>query len=128
MCANEENVSEDPPGIYSRSIDPNYLNSFEPVVINVFYWQVNDEFGNSTNPLTQNTALASIAYLNMEFNDINIFFKYRGIGELNSPPEVPLRIFDPSISNSCAIQTKRVYHLHQSLLQYPDHHLHPNLQ
>ena len=101
-CATEENTNPDPSGIYSRSIDPNYLATFEPVVINVYYWRVNDEFGNSTNPLTEDQALASIAYLNQEFNDINVFFKYRGLGEFNSPPNVPLRI---SSSGSCLPQT-----------------------
>lgn len=105
FCATEDSGEPSPTEFYSRSTDINYLKSFDPVVINVFYWRVNDEFGNSSNPITEDDALASIAHLNMEFNDINIFFKYRGIGELNSPPEVPLRVFDPNEPDPCAIHT-----------------------
>jgi hypothetical protein len=78
----------------SGSIDPVYLTTFEPKLINVYYWQVNDANGNygvDAEPANQafeqttQEALKSIAKLNQEFNQYNIFFKYRGVGQMDSP-------------------------------------------
>lgn len=69
---------------YSYSIDPQFLASFEPVVFNVFYWGINKDDGTSEAPMTEELALASVATLNIFYNQYNIFFKYRGIDYINS--------------------------------------------
>ncbi len=79
---------------FSHSTDPEVLYAKEPKVLNVKFWQVNKyggQFGddpNQNNDITVNEVLASIAYLNKEFNQYNIFFKYRGLGQFDSPETV----------------------------------------
>ena len=78
-----ENISE---SIYSGSSDPSYLAGFEPVVLNVYYWEIRDQDGNEPfEPLTERIALESIANLNIHYNPIGIFFKFRGLDSFNSP-------------------------------------------
>ena len=78
----------------SGSIDPAFLDTFEPKLFNVYYWQVNDangNFGATGTPGdealedTKIKALQSIAYLNQQYNEFKIFFKYRGVGQIDSP-------------------------------------------
>lgn len=78
----------------SGSIDPAFLDTFEPKLFNVYFWQVNDANGNfGTAGIPGNEALEetitkglqSIAYLNQQFNEFKIFFKYRGVGQIDSP-------------------------------------------
>jgi hypothetical protein len=73
---------------YTASIDPAYLAAFEPVVLNVHYWQINAPDGSNPYPINEQLALESIAMLNIEFNQYNIFFKYRGLDEFDSPDNV----------------------------------------
>lgn len=49
---------------------------------------MNEANGDNDFPLTEEIVLNAIANLNMEFNPSNIFFKYRGFGELDSPENV----------------------------------------
>ncbi|MEZ4875248.1 MAG: hypothetical protein R2793_07335 [Flavobacteriaceae bacterium] len=74
---------------YSGSIDPAYLETFEPIVFNIFFWQVNDPNGQFDNPLTQYDVLTAVANLNKAYNDFNVFFKYRGFDTLDSAPNQP---------------------------------------
>ena len=74
------------PEDYSFATDQASIDAFEPVVIDLFYWQINDTNGNSLSPLSEDLVLESVANLNMIFNQHNIFFKYRGFAEINSPP------------------------------------------
>ncbi len=76
--------------MFSYAIDQATMDSFEPVVFNIFFWRVNDANGNSQDPLTETRALETVAALNQEFNSIKVFFKYRGMDEFNSPPDVLL--------------------------------------
>ncbi|MBX2826563.1 MAG: hypothetical protein KTR22_00265 [Flavobacteriaceae bacterium] len=78
----------DTTSIFSGSIDPDYLATFDPVVYNIYFWQVNDANGNNNNPLTEDYVLKAVADINMEYNAFNIFFKYRGLGEMDSPPDI----------------------------------------
>ncbi|MGJ8665596.1 MAG: hypothetical protein ACSHW7_04465 [Patiriisocius sp.] len=59
-----------------------------PVVFNVAFWQVNDSSGYYPDPISENHVLTVIANMNIAFNDIGIYFKYRGLNELNSPANV----------------------------------------
>ena len=70
------------------SIDPDYLASFEPVVINIFFWNVLDDGGNSINnapPINdfEKEALDVVAAANILYNPYNIFFKYLGHGQIH---------------------------------------------
>jgi hypothetical protein len=84
ICATPDITDPDPQGVYSYNTDPTVLGNFEPVVFNIFYWGINKDDGTSTAPLTENLALASVAELNILFNQFNIFFKYYGIDYINS--------------------------------------------
>ena len=91
-----ENNSFNLTSSFSYSTDPNVLYAKEHKVLNVFFWQVNQfngQFGDDPNQsidITEQEALSAIANLNMEFNQYNIFFKYRGLDQFNSPETVLL--------------------------------------
>ncbi len=84
------------PENYSFAIDQETIDSFEPVVLNLFYWQVNDTNGESLAPLTENLVLESVANLNIIYNQYNIFFKYTGFAEINSPPPANVNCYQDS--------------------------------
>ena len=70
-----------------------------PVVFNMAFWQINDEHGNYQEPLTEGYVLTAIANMNMVYNEFGIFFKYRGLQEINSPPNVVHELYDYGISD-----------------------------
>tara|TARA_R110000787_G_scaffold15134_3_gene46800 strand:- start:3142 stop:4686 length:1545 start_codon:yes stop_codon:yes gene_type:complete len=97
VCAyeSEENPSfNQSSDAFSHSIDPAVLYAKDPKVLNVFFWQVNQfngQFGDDPNQdidITEEEVLSAIANLNIEFNPYNIFFKYRGLDQFNSPETV----------------------------------------
>ena len=92
-----------PANIYSGSIDPNYLETFEPVVYNIYFWQVNDPNGGFDDPLTQNTVLTAVANLNIEYNQYNIFFKYRGFGAFNSDTQPHYYFTEEIVLDPCRV-------------------------
>jgi hypothetical protein len=53
--------------------------------------------------LSEEEALESVANLNIAYNGLNVFFKYKGVGDYISPPDLPLKIYDP-ITSSCVDQ------------------------
>ncbi len=70
------------------SIDPDYLATFEPVVINIFFWDVLNDDGQSINNATpfgdfEKEALDVVAEANIMYNPFNIFFKYLGHGQIH---------------------------------------------
>ncbi len=93
-CANLDSTTNYlPQGIFSNSTDPDFLYSMEPIVLNVFFWQVNDQNGNfgssgTQDDVTEEEVLSAVATLNIFYNKYNIFFKYRGLGQFNSPETV----------------------------------------
>lgn len=88
-CATPDSTDPDPIGVYSHSIDPSYLDNFDPVVFNVFFWGIHtldangNEFTHYPNHL--NDFLTAIANLNKVYNEFNIFFKYKGYDTFISP-------------------------------------------
>ncbi|MEE9350439.1 MAG: hypothetical protein V3U80_10365 [Flavobacteriaceae bacterium] len=56
------------------------FTSQQPIVLNVFFHYQNSIPGN----LTETNFLSAIAYLNINFNKFNIFFKYRGFDTTNT--------------------------------------------
>jgi len=95
LCATDDIDIPNLEGVYSNSIDENYLSSMEPVVLNIYYWRVDAPDGSiHPNALTEKRALESIAYLNANYNSIGVFFKYRGMGSFSSPTNVVHKIYD----------------------------------
>jgi hypothetical protein len=80
FCAFDDNASSDPVGVYSYSTDSNYLAQFDPVVLNIFFWGINDSMGNpGVQLLTEEQCLTSVSQLNRVYNGFGIFFKYAGM-------------------------------------------------
>jgi|TARA_B110000908_G_scaffold101268_1_gene119403 hypothetical protein len=87
-CATLSSLNEISLDPFSSKTDPEFLATFDPAVFNIYFWQVNDANGNNNFPLTEQIVLNAVANLNIEFNPSNIFFKYIGFGELDSPENV----------------------------------------
>lgn len=93
-CATTDDNTPDLDGVFSYSDNLATAQSIDPIVLNVFYWQVNSYNGENEDPLTLETVLASVAQLNLIFNNFNIFFKYRGFDEIDSPSGTGITIID----------------------------------
>ncbi len=93
-CVFEEGELPDQTEFYVPfDVDP--LPSLEPIVLNLFFWKVNDSEGNYyNNNFTEYNILAGVAHLNRTYNKFNIFFKYLGYDSFNSPSNVPLILFE----------------------------------
>jgi len=64
---------------FSHNTTQTYLDTFDPIVYNVFIWDIrNDQGGGQGNPLDEYQALTAVAELNKTFNQYKIFFKYHG--------------------------------------------------
>jgi len=100
-CAfnNNEEMNFNSSETFSNSTDPAVLYAKEPIVMNVYFWQVNDRngvFGNSNQgqeDITEEEVLSAIANLNIYYNEYNLFFKYKGLGQFNSPEVVYVEEF-----------------------------------
>lgn len=94
----------DPP-----STQPPTLDGLEPLVLNVYFWKVNDPNGNYGGiNFSEDKFLEAIASANRMYNASNIFFKYRGYEDIDSPSNVYLEPyldtdFD-SIPDTCVLQ------------------------
>lgn len=85
-CATPEPTIPDPAGVYSHSIDPAYFDTdCEPIVLNIYFWGINKPDGTNHYPNRANDVLQAVANLNILYNQFNIFFKYRGFEEIDSP-------------------------------------------
>ena len=70
---------------FSHNTSQTYLDTFDPVVYNVFIWDIrNDQGGGQGNPLNEYEALTAVAELNKTFNEYKIFFKYHGFDIINN--------------------------------------------
>lgn len=70
---------------FSHNTSQTYLDTFDPVVYNVFIWDIrNDQGGGQGNPLNEYEALTAVAELNKTFNEYKIFFKYNGFDIINN--------------------------------------------
>ncbi len=86
-----------------------------PIVVDVFYWQINLPDGSNADHLFEggyrggeagpDTVMRSIRKLNLEFEASNIFFKYRGMDSFNSPVVTndPDGYYNLSLSNQGAM-------------------------
>lgn len=64
--------------MYSRSVDPAYLNNFEPKVLNVFYWNIVKNDGSGPPQLSAEDYLRAQDDLNNAFSNFNICFNLNG--------------------------------------------------
>ena len=70
---------------YSKSADPLILEGYdEPKVYNIFFWGINDDNGNNPTPIDEQMALEAVQNINITFNKLNVYFKYRGYNHFNS--------------------------------------------
>jgi hypothetical protein len=74
--------------VHSYLTDLDDLNTCEPLVLNVKFWKVNDPIGDFYADFSEDNLLAGIALLNITYNKFNIYFKYRGWEEFDSPSNV----------------------------------------
>ncbi len=99
-CANPDYVPIGDTQNYSFSTDPTIYQEADPIVFNVYYWQIRKPDGSYDANFTEEKLLESIAELNIKFNDLNIFFKYRGYDGFNSPTGIIEEIWNPA-TTSC---------------------------
>tara|TARA_R100000353_G_scaffold43121_1_gene34481 strand:+ start:12839 stop:14221 length:1383 start_codon:yes stop_codon:yes gene_type:complete len=84
-CATPESSIPDPAGIYSYSTDLNYFADKDPVVLNIYFWGIKYPNGHNDFENREHDVLQAVANLNIMYNQFNIFFKYRGFEEIDSP-------------------------------------------
>lgn len=100
FCATPSDLYEGDQFIFSNSVDTEFLNNLQPVVLNIFFWQVRDPNGDYYDTeFKEDDLLAGVAFLNQTFNRANIFFKYRGYDGFNSPNNVPITIYEDGDGN-----------------------------
>lgn len=105
ICLTEKDSNPDP-SFYSKSINPVLLSNTEIKVYNIFFWRIRNSLGQiplDQPNLTEEIVLEGVANLNLAYNEFNIFFKYRGISDYISPPDLPLKVYD-YIENECVDQ------------------------
>jgi hypothetical protein len=79
-CATESIDVPDTAGEFSYSTAPLDLATDAPIVLNVFFWQVQEPDGSyGWGEFSEDKVLECIAKLNIFYNQFNIFFKYRGL-------------------------------------------------
>ncbi len=93
ICATPDNNDPEPEGVYSHSIDPAEYTDAEPIVLNIYFWQVKGPNGEYNGDFTEYKALEAVANLNINYNQFNIFFKYRGYDSFDTP-NVPKRRYE----------------------------------
>ncbi len=70
---------------FSHNTTQSYLDTFDPIVYNVFIWDIREVAGGGQgNPLNEYQALTAVAELNKKFNEYKIFFKYQGFDIINN--------------------------------------------
>ncbi|NQV77549.1 MAG: hypothetical protein HQ490_04250 [Lutibacter sp.] len=82
-CITDGNDGPDPPGIYTYSTAFNE-DLYAPVVFNIFYWVIRRDDGTTDFPIDENYILEAVANLNITFNELNVFFKYKGFENLDN--------------------------------------------
>lgn len=110
FCGTFFSEDPDPPGVYSRSIDPAYLINFEPKYYNIFFWGINLSDGTSERPLTKEMVLEVLESMNQSFNQFNICFILKGFDYINSD--------DYYISPGTTGENSIFYHASQNNNQY----------
>ncbi len=87
FCGTPPKTVADPPGVYSKSINPSVLAAFQPKVFNIFYWRINKSDGSYTQPgwpITLERVKESVRLINEQFAPLNICFNLMGMDTINS--------------------------------------------
>ncbi len=87
FCATPPHTLPNPPGVYSKSIDPTYLNNFQSKSFNIFFWGINMDDGSYTSPgwlITLEKVRHSVDLLNEQYASMNICFNLVGMDTINS--------------------------------------------
>ncbi len=73
---------------FTQSTDQTYLDSFEPVVFNVYFWELRQTLGtidpNDTQMDFEKETLDVVAALNIFYNPYNMYYKYYGRGTIDN--------------------------------------------
>ncbi|MEP0265263.1 T9SS type A sorting domain-containing protein [Dokdonia sp.] len=69
---------DDEAGVYSRSVDEDFLATFEPVTFTIFFWGINNDDVSNTPTINEATVQEAITRINNDFNPFNIFFRLKG--------------------------------------------------
>src|SRR5690606_37082624 len=77
-CGTVISGDPDPVGVYSYSDDPEYLDSFEPGIYNIFFWHVKKDAGTGSPTLSYEDYLAAVEKLNEAYNPYKICFNFLG--------------------------------------------------
>ncbi|PKP26653.1 MAG: hypothetical protein CVU03_01910 [Bacteroidetes bacterium HGW-Bacteroidetes-2] len=81
----------DTPDVYDYMQNNTDVPSQEPLVLNVYFWQIKAPDGSYGGiNFTEDQLLACIANLNIFYNSHQIYFKYRGYQSVTSPSDNPL--------------------------------------
>jgi hypothetical protein len=87
ICGTADIFEPDPAGVYSRSSEPSYFDTFTPKTFDIFFWRINKNDGSYTQggtPLTPERARACVQYLNESFASSKICFNLVGMDTINS--------------------------------------------
>lgn len=71
-------VPNDEVGVYSRSVDEDFLSTFEPVTFTIFFWGINNDDASNVPTINEATVQEAITRINNDFNPFNIFFRLKG--------------------------------------------------
>ena len=86
-CINENDISLtqkcNPQEGFSFSTDPEYLASFDEIVVPLVFWGVNKDDGTSDDPFTQDKANESLKLLNSAFKEMKISFVFEKFKTIN---------------------------------------------
>ena len=70
--------------VYTGSVNPDYLASFEPVSFNIYFWGINRGDGTSEKPMTYNDVEDVMRSINEVFNPHGIYFVLKGYSYVNN--------------------------------------------
>ena len=100
VCLTESLYNDENSNNYTYSIDSSIYQNADPIVFNVYFWQVREPDGTYVADFNQTILLEGIAELNKTFNEFNIFFKYRGFDGFDSPTGIIEEIWNP-VTKTC---------------------------
>ncbi len=72
------------PAIYSGSVDPAYLATFEPICYNIFFWIINRDDGSNDEVINLTHIKENLKRVNQLFKSMGIRFVLRGYDSFNN--------------------------------------------
>ena len=71
-------IPDDIEGVYSSSVDEDFLATFEPVTFTIFFWGINNDDASNIPTINEATVQEAMTRINDDFNPFNIFFRLKG--------------------------------------------------